>query len=221
MIGKVLITGATGRTGRFVVEKLAVRGQPARLLLHKRIMLASKSNVLIRGDLGAIGTLREAVRGVSAIIAAHGSDSYPDKDGPERVDYGGVAHLLWVLAESEQPHFIYVSTLYATRPNNPLNRYGQGLDFKRRAEALIRASGLPYTIVRPGWLTESPSGQGVRFEQGDTGEGSISRERVAEVLVQALYSDAARGKTFEIFEDPLTAPSSWDKAFRSLEPDHM
>ena len=191
-----------------------------RLLLHKRT-LASEGNVLIKGDLSAVGTLKEVVRGVSAIIAAHGSDGYPGKDGPERVDYGGVAHLLWLLPEDEQPHFIFVSTLYATRPNNPLNQYGRALDFKRRAEALIRASGLPYTIVRPGWLTDSPGGQGVRFEQGDTGEGSVSREDVAEVLVQALYSDAARGKTFEMFEKSLTAPSSWDEAFRALEPDRV
>lgn len=222
MAGEVLITGGTGRTGRFVVERLATYAQSMRLLVHKRTLSADlipAGSALIRADLEVTDSLEGIAEGVVAIIAIHGSDGYLGKNGPERVDYGGVARLLWAIPEDEQPHFIYVSTLYVTRPHNPLNQYGYALDFKRRTEALLRTSGLPYTIVRPGWLADSPGGKGVRFEQGDTGEGSISREDLAEVLVKVLYNDDARGKTFEVFEEQSFSPNNWPKLFGALEPD--
>jgi NAD(P)H-binding len=58
-------------------------------------------------------------------------------------------------------------------------------------------------IVRPSWLTDEPGGQrAIRFEQGDAGEGEIARADVAAVVVAALGSARARGKTFEIYNQP-------------------
>ena len=57
------------------------------------------------------------------------------------------------------------------------------------------------------------------MEQGDTGEGRISREDVAEVCVRALAHDEARGKTFEIYNEPGPPPGDWASAFAALSPD--
>jgi uncharacterized protein YbjT (DUF2867 family) len=90
---------------------------------------------------------------------------------------------------------------------------------RRRAEPVLRESGLPYTIVRPSWLTD-PGGQGaIRLERGDTGDGSVSREDVAETVVQALGHAEARGKTFEPYAEPGTAPRDWASLFSGLSPD--
>jgi hypothetical protein len=60
----------------------------------------------------------------------------------------------------------------------------RALDWKRRSERLVRLSGVPYTIVRPGWLDNGPAGRHVTIEQGDTGEGSITREVLGTVHIR-------------------------------------
>jgi uncharacterized protein YbjT (DUF2867 family) len=84
----------------------------------------------------------------------------------------------------------------------------QLLNWKRRSERLVRASGLPYTVVRPGWFDATGPGDGrIVLEQGDTGNGGIGRDQVAEVLVRSLLSHAAVNRTFGLFA-PLTADTA-------------
>lgn len=85
---------------------------------------------------------------------------------------------------------------------------------------VIRLSGAPYTIVRPGWLDSGPGGDHVTIEQGDTTEGSISREALSAVLVDALLSTEAIGKTFEVFSGPGQATRDWNGLFAKAERDH-
>ena len=131
--------------------------------------------------------------------------------------YGGVRHVSEV-AESGT-HIVLVTQIYITRPDaypevrNVIRWRGEG-------ERALRGSGLPYTIVRPSWLTGDEGGrQGIRLEQGDKGEGKVSREDVAEVCVQALFHDEARGKTFELYSEPGEPPGDWAARFGELELD--
>jgi uncharacterized protein YbjT (DUF2867 family) len=85
---------------------------------------------------------------------------------------------------------------------------------------VLRASGRPYTIVRPSWLTDEPGGEKrIRFEQGDTGEGKIACADVAAVVIAAIGSTNARGKTFEIFNEPGAPPTDWEAALAALAED--
>jgi uncharacterized protein YbjT (DUF2867 family) len=79
-----------------------------------------------------------------------------------------------------------------------LNPFGI-LDVKRESEEKLRQSGINYCIVRPGGLNDKwPSGSRPVFSQGDVAVGRISRQDVAEVLVDALATPEATGKTFEV-----------------------
>lgn len=78
---------------------------------------------------------------------------------------------------------------------------GEVHDWKRRAERLVRASGHPYTIVRPGWLDYNNHDQyrivmlqGDRRHTGTPEDDVISREQIAQVLVSALNNDEAKIK---------------------------
>jgi uncharacterized protein YbjT (DUF2867 family) len=97
------------------------------------------------------------------------------------------------------------------------------LIWKGKGEDAVRASGVPYTIVRPGGLTDKPGGQsGVRLEQGDKGTGFIPRGDVARVCVAALKSPAARNRTFELYSTPSASPDmDWDAAFGKLAADEV
>lgn len=85
------------------------------------------------------------------------------------------------------------------------NQRTEAHDWKRRAERLVRASGHPYTIVRPGWFDYHARDehrlvllQGDRRQSGTPADGVIAREQIAEVLVAALSDEAAVNKTFEL-----------------------
>ena len=57
------------------------------------------------------------------------------------------------------------------------------------------------------------------FEQGDTGNGGIGRDQLAEVLVRSLLTETATRRTFELFAEPGPAPSDWDGLFAAVAPD--
>jgi len=122
-------------------------------------------------------------------------------------------------SDGAAPHVVMVSQIYITRPE----AYPEVRDTiiaRGRAEEALRESGLPYTIVRPSWLTNDPGGrEGVRLEQGDAGDGRVSREDVAEACVQALANGEARGKTFELYNGPGEPPGDWDPLFAALSAD--
>lgn len=76
------------------------------------------------------------------------------------------------------------------------------MDAKWKGEARLRSSGVPYTIVRPGGLTDAPAGQAALLVgQGDKTIGRVSRADVAAVAVAALTAPAAAGVTLELGSD--------------------
>ncbi|PMB24054.1 CIA30 family protein [Fischerella thermalis] len=131
------------------------------------------------------------------------------------------------------PQFILVSSAGVTRPGRPginleeeppavrLNdQLGGILTWKLKGEDSLRASGIPYTIIRPCALTEEAGGKSLIFEQGDNIRGKISREDVAEICLQALQQPQACNITFEVKEGEDRADCiEWQKLFAQLQPD--
>jgi uncharacterized protein YbjT (DUF2867 family) len=106
------------------------------------------------------------------------------------------------------------------------NRSTEAHDWKRRSERLVRASGLPYTVVRPGWFDYNGPDehrlvllQGDTRQAGDSSDGVVARRQIAQVLVRSLASDAAAGKTFELVAATGPAPEDFDALFAPLEAD--
>jgi NAD(P)H-binding len=91
---------------------------------------------------------------------------------------------------------------------------------RRRAEALVRSSGVPYTIVRPTWLTGDPPGHyAITLTQDPHADGMIARADLAAVCLAAVAQPAARGTTFAVFAQPGRAPRSWAPLFSALRRD--
>ena len=82
---------------------------------------------------------------------------------------------------------------------------------KTEADARVAASGLDYTIVRPGGLTDEPGSGRVRVGE-DLGTGTVPRADVAALLAAVLAEDAAIGKAFDL----LSGDTPMDEAVRSL-----
>ena len=177
-----------------------IRGHSPAIQTARRLLLPTAE--VVQGDVEDLSTLTAAVAGIDAVIFAHGSDNDARPDAFERIDYGGVANVLRAL-DGRRPRIVLQSTFFVTHRDHYFNDGGHALDWKRRAERLVRASGAPHTIVRPGWLDQTAAGDdAVDLKQGDRSEAGVSRQQVAETIVRSLLTDAAIGKTFELFATP-------------------
>jgi uncharacterized protein YbjT (DUF2867 family) len=214
----VTVIGGTGRTGRHAVRKLRDRGIAVRVLSRHPAALPEGVE-LVAGDLTDLADVRRAMTGADAVIitANTSSDQDDDPNGPTALHVTGTQNILAAAAPSA--HLVQIGMIYTERgAEHP--EFGVIIDARRTNEALLRDSGRPYTVVRAAFLSDEPGGsQGLRLEQGDTGEGNVSREDVAEACVQAVLADEARGKTFELYNEPGTPPTDWPRRFAALDPD--
>jgi uncharacterized protein YbjT (DUF2867 family) len=215
----VLVVGATGGIGRRVVAAAQQHGLDVRALVRdpataERLLPGAD---LVPGDLEKTGTLGAAVAGVDGVVFTHGGNGSPD--AARRIDYGGVAAVLQAL-DGRTPRIALMTSIGVSRRGAYGGSTGQLLDWKRRSERLVRASGAPYTIVRPGWFDAvGPGDDRLVLEQTDTGNGGIGRDQLAEVLVRSLLTDTAVNRTFELFAEAGPAPTDWTGLFGALTPD--
>ena len=221
----VLAVGATGSIGRLVVEEALRQGHAVRALVRnaaKARQLPPEAQVVV-GDVTRPDTLAAAVDGADAIVFTLGSND--GKAAAENVDYGGVRNVLCALG-SRRARIALMTAIGVTNRTGAYNRTTEAHDWKRRSERLLRASGLPYTIVRPGWFDyKGPDEhrlvllQGDRRQAGDPSDGAVARRQIAEVLVHSLSSDQAARKTFELISAKGPAPKDLDTLFAPLTPD--
>jgi uncharacterized protein YbjT (DUF2867 family) len=221
MLETILVAGATGGVGRSVLRKLLERGLTVRGLVRDTSKTRPIFNVNVDfmiADVRDKDSLREAMQGGGKLICAIGAKPPLKADnGPEQVDYEGVRNLVEVAKIVGIDHFVLVSCLGVTQSEHPFNQtFNNVLTWKLRGEDVLRASGIPYTIVRPGGLTDDLGMAGIEFSQGDQISGRISREDVAEVCVQALEQPAARNVTFEIAASSEQPPTDWAAVFTGL-----
>jgi uncharacterized protein YbjT (DUF2867 family) len=221
-----LVVGATGSIGRLVVEEVLKRRHAVRALVRsseKARTLPAKAEIVI-GDLTRPDTLTKAVEGIDAVVFTHGSDG-AGKIGSETVDYGGVRNVLAALG-SRKARIVLMTAIGVTNRTGSYNRSTESHDWKRRAERLVRASGCPYTIVRPGWFDYNKADehklaflQGDKRQAGNSSDGVIARRQIAEVLVSSLTSGEALTKTFELVATKGLAQEDLNALFAALDPD--
>jgi uncharacterized protein YbjT (DUF2867 family) len=209
----VVVIGGTGRTGRHIVERLRAATQTVRVLTRR----GDGDADTVVGSITSPGDVRRVAADAGGVVIVVESAERPGPNGPEAVHVHGVENV--IAAVPPATHIVLLTQIYITRPE-AFEAVRDVIVARRRGEQVLRAGGRPYTIVRPSWLTDDAGGQqAVRFEQGDTGEGRIPRADVAAVVVAALGSANAIGKTFEIYGEPGAPPSDWDAAFGRLAAD--
>jgi uncharacterized protein YbjT (DUF2867 family) len=214
----LLSVGATGSIGRLVVDATLRENYAVRALVRR----PSVSNgfppgvEMVVGDLTQPHSLEQVVEGVSAVVFTHGT--YGDAKGAEAVDYGGVRNVLEALG-GRQVRIALMTAIAVT------DRRGAH-DWKRRAERLVRASGMPYSIVRPGWFDYNQPDQhrlialqGDRRQSGTPRDGAVAREQLAEVLVKSLRSPNAVRKTFELVAETGPEPNDLETVFSNTDAD--
>ncbi len=223
----LLVVGATGGTGQELVKQGQAAGYRVRALVRDeakaRELLGPQVEYFV-GDVRAPGTLATAFRGAKYVVSALGSNSRRDPENkPELIDFAGVKAVADTAKAAGVQHLVLVSSMGVTDPNHMLNKVLDNiLVWKLKGEDAVRASGVRYTIVRPGGLTNNPGGAaGLRIMQGDPKGvvAQIPRADVAAVCLAALGRKDAFGKTFEVVSEPGSQPAKFDTIFASLRAD--
>ncbi len=137
------ITGATGFVGSAVLAEALAQGHQVRALA-RRDQPAREGVTWVRGDLGDTAALAALVEGADAVIHVAGLTNTPDPAEFEVANVTGTANVLAAMQSAAVKRLVFVSSLSARQPR--LSAYGSS---KARAEALVEASGLDWTTVRP------------------------------------------------------------------------
>lgn len=139
----IAITGATGFVGQALLDAAQATGMSLRALARRD--QAGRAGVeWLRGDLADRSALQALVTGTEAVIHVAGVVNAPDPAGFEAGNVTGTLELVEAALAAGVPRFVFISSLAAREPG--LSAYGAS---KLRAEEIVRASGLDWTIVRP------------------------------------------------------------------------
>lgn len=229
---RVLVIGATRGTGYLIAQRLRDEGTRVRVLARSgaraRELFDGWAEVF-EGDVTQAETLAPAVAEVDHIIYTAGVTRRPAGEAVVKATvHDGVLNTIAAAkAAGFTGRFLLMGAIGTTR-GSPLSLLlnlikGNTLRWRRRAEEALRRSGLEYTIVHAGILTDAPGGQRA-VEIGQEGHRMLPRYRIsradaAEVFVRALHHPSARDTTFDAVWARNGLARDWDELFRELKPD--
>lgn len=218
---KALVTGGTGFVGSHLIEALRRRGDDVTALVRspeRAKALAPLGVRLLVGDLHATEALAQAVADQDVIYHVAGLVAAWNEADFLRGNRDGTANLLAAAQAAGHPvRFVLVSSMAAggpaplgapligSAPPRPVTAYGRS---KLAAEALVRASNLPWTIVRPPTVYGPRDREVLKvfklarvglapvFGDGAQELSAVHAADLADALVAAACSPAAIGGTY-------------------------
>jgi uncharacterized protein YbjT (DUF2867 family) len=203
-IPPVLVTGATGRVGRVVIDQLLDAGVPVRALTHRSeaaATLPAKVEVFT-GDLTVPESLDPALNGAGAVFLVWTAPPQAAAAVVERLA-AHVRRVVFLSSPHQTPHPFF-------QQPNPMAVLHADI------ERLIAATGLESTIIRPGmfasnalfwWATAIRADGVVRWPYGAAETAPVDDRDVAAVAARTLYQDGHAGGDYV-----LTGPDSLSQA---------
>jgi uncharacterized protein YbjT (DUF2867 family) len=206
----VVVAGGHGQIGMRLLRLLADRGHRARGLVRNPDHVSDLADLgaeAVVCDMEALDDVSGCCTDADAVVFAAGAGP---GSGPERkrtVDLGAAVKLM----EAGVRRYVMVSAISAGRPeewSEPMRPYYEA---KAEADRRLEESGLDYTIVRPGSLTDDP-GKGLVTVGTNIGFGAVPRDDVAALLLAVLETPGTIGKTFEL----ISGETAVEEAVRTL-----
>jgi len=210
----VVVAGGHGQIGLRLLRLLAERGDRARGLIrnpdHARDLEAAGAEAVVC-DLELEEDVAPFVRGAEAIVFAAGAGPGSGAERKRTMDLGGALKLIEAARADGIARYVIVSSIGAGNPERSSDAMRPYIEAKAEADRALAASGLDFTIVRPGRLTNEPGTGRVRAGP-EIGYGEVPRDDVAATLAAVLTAPNTVGKTFELLggDEPI------EEAVRSL-----
>jgi uncharacterized protein YbjT (DUF2867 family) len=205
---KVAIAGGHGKIARLLEELLVKRGDSALGLIRNpdhaddlRDLGAEPVLCDLEGDCDVAA----AITGADAVVFAAGAGPGSGVERKRTMDLGGALKLIEAAKANGISRYLIVSAMGAADPPaEGSGAFGEYLRAKAEADRALAASGLDYTIVRPGRLTDDP-GSGLVDVAPRLERGSVPRADVAAVLLACLDVENTIGREFDLLsgETPI------------------
>lgn len=203
---KVVIAGGHGKIAQHLERELAQRGDTAVGLIRNPdhasdLTAVGAEPVVLDLEKASVDQVTDAVRGADAVVFAAGAGPGSGAARKESVDRDAAILLADAAEAAGVRRYVIISSMgadtdRADQSDDPV--FAAYLRAKADADANISArDAIDATIIRPGKLTDD-AGTGMVTIAESTGYGEISRADVAAVILAALDSSDAAGRTFEL-----------------------
>lgn len=196
----VVVAGGHGQIGLRLLTQLAEQGHTARGLVrnpdHVAELEAAGAQAIVC-DLEHDEPSGEDLAGADAIVFAAGAGPGSGAERKRTMDLGGAVKLIEAAKAHGIDRYVMVSSMGAGNPPEGDEGMAPYLRAKAEADQALEQSGLDYTIVRPGGLTDDP-GTGTVQTAKSVERGQIPRDDVAAVIIAVLETPKTVGKTFEL-----------------------
>jgi uncharacterized protein YbjT (DUF2867 family) len=210
----IVVAGGHGQIGLRLLRLLAERGDRARGLIRNPEHAAELEAVgaeAVLCDLEAEEDIAPFVTGADAVVFAAGAGPGSGPARKQTMDLGGAVKLIDGAKANGTGRYVIVSSIGANHPERASEQMRPYIEAKAEADRRLAESGLDWTVVRPGRLTDEP-GTGLVRVGTDIGSGQVPRDDVAATLVAVLDADATIGKAFDL----LSGDQPIDEAVRSV-----
>lgn len=191
----ILVVGATGTTGKKVVRLLKESQyfEPVAMIRKESQSAEFKAHQVktVLGDLEQ--DISHTVKNIDKVVFAAGSGGKKVVE----IDQEGAKKMVDAAHEAKVKKFVMLSSMGADAPEEA-KQLKEYLKAKHNADEYLKSSSVPYTIVRPGALTNEKGTGKISLGKSLSKEGSISRADVAQVLSRVLHDDAPKNETFEL-----------------------
>lgn len=197
---RVLVVGANGQIGHQVVEKLKEKGHDPVAMVRKEEQVSQFKDKGIETVLGDLEKdFSHAFENVDSVVFAAGSGGSTGADKTIIIDQEGAIETVDNAKGAGVKHFVIISSIGADDPKNA-DQIKHYLYAKRRADEHLKASGLDYTIIRPGMLQNEAGTGKVKVFEGEPEMGEIPREDVAAVIAHAVDKNQPANKIYNLIE---------------------
>ena len=199
----VVIVGGHGKIALRLEKLLAERGDSPRGIVRKTEQASDLEEIgaePIVLDIENVDDISDALAGADAVVFAAGAGPGSGPARKRTVDYGGAVKLADACRIQGISRYVMVSAIGSNRPETWSDDMRPYQEAKSEADKYLMQSGLDYTILRPGGLTDDPGTGKVQVgERLDYGQ--VTREDVAGVIAECLVADNSIGKAFDLLND--------------------
>jgi uncharacterized protein YbjT (DUF2867 family) len=209
----VAVAGGHGKIALRLLRLLAERGDRARGLIRNpdhAADLEAAGAVAVGADLENLDAdaVARGISGCDAIVFAAGAGPGSGAARKRTVDYGGAVKLIEVAKMNGISRYLMVSAMGVRDPAARGEQMRPYYEAKLEADDALAASGLDYTIVRPGRLTDDRGTGLIEAADGLERIGAIPRDDVAATLATCLDADNTIGKSFDLLGGETPIPEA-------------
>jgi uncharacterized protein YbjT (DUF2867 family) len=202
----VAIAGGHGQIALRLARLLADRGDTARSLIRNPdhaddIRAAGGEPVVCDLEHAAEAEVAEAIGGADAVVFAAGAGPGSGSERKWTMDYGGAAKLIAAAKAAGISRYVMVSAMGADANAPGDDTFSIYLQAKGKADDDLRASGLDFTVVKPGRLTNDAATDRVALAE-EVERGEVTRDDVAAVLYACLDAENTVHGAFDLLNGP-------------------